>query len=180
MEKKPRRIWVVLATNNYADCFCRYKQRLFHRALIYEESSVAVCSLAIIAVIIGYCNYLVLQTCFLQSRLPPNIEKKSKWNKSSVMLFQEIKWKKKKSQLSFGNKGDSSSCIPCRPPYCFYCLCPQNIVHTARRVSTDMSIKRRTQFEISFDLPFLLHSDPVIRYLTYKCYPYSPVKSAYF
>lgn len=50
----------------------------------------------------------------------------------------------------------------------------------ARTVSIDMSIIRRTQFEISFDLPFLLHSDPVIRYLTYKCYPYPPVKSAYF
>lgn len=104
------------------------------------------------------------------------------------MLFQEIKWKKN-SQLSFGNKGDSSSCIPCKPPYCFYCLCPQNIMHIikkwistikARRVSIDMSMKRRTKFEISFDLPFLLQSDPVIRYLTYKCYPYPPVKSAYF
>lgn len=51
---------------------------IFYQALIYEESSVAVCSLAIIAAIIGYCNYLIFQTCFLQSRLPPNIEKNSK------------------------------------------------------------------------------------------------------
>lgn len=110
---------------------------IFHRALIYEESSVAVCSLAIIAVIIGYCNYLIFQTWHIETTtLKKNL---NETNRQSC-YFRKSNGKKK-SQLSFRNKGDSSSCIPCKLAYCFYCLCPQNIVHIIKKMDINHKSK---------------------------------------